>query len=757
MPPRARLILTLHNHQPIGNFGGVFEAAYQDAYAPLLDVLDEFPEIPVVMHNSGCLFEWLAAEHPEYIERLRKIVQRGQAEILGGPFYEPILACIPRRDRIGQMQVYSRALEQTFGVPIRGMWVPERVWEQAFASDIVEAGIEYTLLDDAHFRNASVGDDRLHGYYLTENDGRVLKVFPGSERLRYLIPYADPCEVIHHCRSVADRFANPVLVFGDDGEKFGVWPGSKALVYGEHWLRRFFQVLRENQEWLKVTTMAEAVDHVSPLGTQYLPDASYREMTEWALPTDEQSHYRRIKHTVEQHGDWPQMRPFFRAGFWRNFLVKYPEAHEMYTRMLQVSQKLDDLSAALKPGLSEGPASRSHDARALQTGPSESPGLTLQRLHEARRHLYRGQCNCPYWHGAFGGLYLPHLRNAIYSQLIQADTLLEQAAGRTGRWVQIDADDFNCDARKELRLSSDRLVALLAPSQGGHLYELDLRTIRTNLLATLNRRPEPYHDRIRESAGQVQSASGGGVDPNGGVSFKQPDLDQHLHYDQWPRKSLVDHFLQPGLSFDGFATGGGHTGDFATGVYQSLLRRSSARIEAKQWRDGKLGPYAIRVTKTVALATSHTGQLEIEYLLERLPPELPIHFGIEFNFAAMAGGANDRFYYNEDGGRLGLLDARQDLGRTARLGLVDEWLGLDVALETSVPCGFWTLPIQTVSQSEGGFELVHQSCAVVPHWEFIAPADGRWSVQLTLSLDTSAAQAKQLADAPPPQLVGGRS
>jgi alpha-amylase len=420
----------------------------------------------------------------------------------------------------------------------------------------------------------------------------------------------------------------------------------------------------------------------------------------------------------------------------------------MYTRMLQVSRKLDALSNDLKPGLSEALDSRSIDDSHVQAGPSECPGLTMQLLHEARRHLYRGQCNCPYWHGAFGGLYLPHLRNAVYSHLIQADTLLERAAGRHGCWVQIDADDFNCDARKELRLSSDRLVALLAPSQGGHLYELDLRTIRTNLLATLNRRPEAYHDRIRESAEQSPSANGGGVDPNGGVSFKQPDLDHHLQYDQWPRKSLVDHFLQPGLNFEAFAGGAGHTGDFATGVYQSLLRRSFSRVEARQWRDGKLGPYSIRLTKTVSLSTKHSGLLEIEYLLERLPAELPIHFGVEFNFAAMAGGASDRFFYDADGRRLGLLDARQDLGRTVRLGLVDEWMGLDVSLETTVPCGFWTLPIQTVSQSESGFELVHQSCAVVPHWEFIAPADGRWSVQLTLSLDTSAAQAKQLAEAP---------
>ena len=33
-----RLVLVLHNHQPIGNFDGVFEQAYHDSYLPFLDV-----------------------------------------------------------------------------------------------------------------------------------------------------------------------------------------------------------------------------------------------------------------------------------------------------------------------------------------------------------------------------------------------------------------------------------------------------------------------------------------------------------------------------------------------------------------------------------------------------------------------------------------------------------------------------------------------------------------------------------------------
>lgn len=729
MTEPIRLILAIHNHQPVGNFDGVFEDAYRDSYAPFLELLEEYPEIPIALHTSGSLIEWLVNAHPEYIDRVRAMVARGQIEILGGAFYEPILACIPRRDRVGQISLYSHYLEQLLGTVVRGMWMPERVWEQSFTDDIRKAGIEYTFLDDFHFKNAGLSDDALHGYYLTEDEGELLKVFPGSERLRYTIPFAEPHETIEHLRGIADRFPNAVVAFGDDGEKFGTWPETKKHVYEDGWLRRFFDALKENSDWLKLTTPAEAVDHVSPVGSCYLPDSSYREMTEWALPTERQQTLKHLEKRKTHDPDWNELRSFMRGGFWRNFRTKYPESNEMYSRMLQVS---DRLSEAMN-----GPAMKHH------------PDL----VGRARTELYRGQCNCSYWHGAFGGLYLPHLRNAVYHHLIEADTLLEQAFGKEGRWVEIAADDYNLDARKEIRIAGDRLVGFLTPCQGGHLYELDIRSTSHNLLATLNRRPEPYHETVREAGRQMRD--GHHDDGHHGddvasihdrVSFKQPDLDQKLVYDHWPRKSLVDHFFRPGLGLEAFQQGEGEIGDFVTGVYGTKLRRSDSRVEAVMSRDGWAGEHRVCVNKTVALDVAGGGCLEVLYELEGMPPGMSMHFGVEFNFAGVAAGQPDRYYYAADGSQLGPLESVQTLSQSSRIGLVDEWLGLDASVESSEPAEIWTLPIETISQSEGGFELVHQSCAVVPHWEFVVPEDGRWSVKLLLSIDTSVAQARQLRE-----------
>src|SRR3712207_8106989 len=40
---------------------------------------------------------------------------------------------------------------------------------------------------------------------------------------------------------------------------------------------------------------------------------------------------------------------------------------------------------------------------------------------DAVKELYRAQCNCAYWHGAFGGVYLSFMRGALWHHLLRAE------------------------------------------------------------------------------------------------------------------------------------------------------------------------------------------------------------------------------------------------------------------------------------------------------------------------------------------------
>lgn len=711
-----RLCLVLHNHQPVGNFSGVFEQAYQDSYLPFLDLFESYPaELRISLHTSGPLMEWLDEHHGDYVDRLARLVSAGRIEIIGGPFYEPILTMIPSRDRIGQIETYTAWLESRLGAHVQGLWMPERVWEQSLTSDLAAAGMKYTVLDDFHFKNAGLVEDQLHGSYLTEDDGKLLSIFPGSETLRYTIPFQSPQSSIDYLRGIAEKHPNAVVVFGDDGEKFGTWPDTKKHVYDNGWLRSFFDALLSNRDWLKLSTLADAVENVPPIGKIYLPDGSYREMTEWSLPVGQQLEYDSVVHDLEHDSRWPRIKRFIRGGFWRNFKVKYPEANEMYARMMMASRRIEQ---------------------------AREQGVDGDAFRFARQSLYRGQCNCPYWHGAFGGIYLPHLRNAIYNQLIASENLLDQAIGKTGGFVEATVDDYNFDLRQEVRLAGDKLICLLAPSSGGQMYELDVRTICHNLLATLTRRPEAYHKKV---LGGANNGNANVASIHDRVVFKQAGLEQRLQYDKTPRKSLLDHFFDETATAEQVLRGeASERGDFIQGIYDTKIRRGADRVQVQLTRTGIANGREIKITKGVTMI-SRSPALEIVYLLENLPPGETLHFAVELNLAGLPSGADDRYFHNLDGQRLGQLGSRLDLKAIQKLGLTDEWLGIDVQLTANRPTDLWAFPIETVSQSEGGFELVHQSICLHPHWQVRGDAQGRWTVTLTLNANTALAESRMQA------------
>jgi alpha-amylase len=583
------------------------------------------------------------------------------------------------------------------------------------------------VLDDHHFRQAGLEDHQLFGYHLSEDDGRLLRIFPGSERMRYLVPYQDPGATLHYLGEVASRNPDAVVVFADDGEKFGSWPEMHRHCYQHGWLRRFLEALRHARSWVRLCTFAQALDETPPVGRVYLPDASYREMTEWALPVSRQLAYGRMVQEMQHDHRWHSVQRFLRGGFWRNFKIKYPETQEMYARMLEVSRRVQ---------------------RAEEVGNDS--------LTEARQELYRAQCNCGWWHGAFGGLYLPHLRNAVYHHLIAAENALIRAENR-GSWVEAQVGDLNLDGLSEVCLSNDRLAAYFNPQAGGCLYELDQRATGQNLLATLSRRPESYHEAIRD---MLQHGHHGSSTIHGQLHFKQGGLERQLFYDAYQRKSLIDHFYEPHLSLAELAASREkELGDFVTGRYhhQVIHHRSCSsalktpdsighpsgeeleRVDLVLSRCGHAAGAGVRLTKTITL---HPGEdnLVARYLLEDLPRDRLLHFAVEFQFAGMAAGADDRYFYYEGRPRAGQLQTWQDLHGADRIGLVDEWLGLDASLSLSQRGDIWAFPIQTVSQSEGGIELVHQSTAVMPHWHVEADAHGRWEVTIALRLDSSRAE-----------------
>jgi len=104
----------------------------------------------------------------------------------------------------------------------------------------------------------------------------------------------------------------------------------------------------------------------------------------------------------------------------------------------------------------------------------------------------------PYWHGAFGGSICAFAQCHLQPAHRQRE-LADQAIGKTGGFVEATVDDYNFDLRQEVRWPATSSFAC-CPSRG-QMYELDVRTICHNLLATLSRRPK--HITKRSSAART--------------------------------------------------------------------------------------------------------------------------------------------------------------------------------------------------------------------------------------------------------------
>ena len=503
MTARISLALIIHNHQPVGNFGWVIARNHELAYEPLIAALERHPRVRLALHYSGPLLEWFAAERPDFLARVRRLAARDQVELLGGGYFEPILAALPVADRLAQLRRLSDAVADLFGRRPTGAWLAERVWEPDVPSALVEAGYRWTVLDDAHLRGASVPEERLWGVYSTDDQGHRVDVFATGKGLRYRIPFGEVDEVLDYLRDHATDDGSRLGTMGDDGEKFGAWPTTWEHCWGDGgWMERFFGALEATADWLHTTTPSSWLAEHPPLARVYVPGGSYAEMGEWALEPDEADAYRETLRADLAEGR-PEPR-WMHGASWRNFQHRYREANDMHKQMLRASAKV----AALAPG----------------------------PLHDrAADELQRGQGNDPYWHGLFGGLYLSHLRTAALGHLIAAEDLADAEARRSGRSNDgVAIRDLDLDGRPELLLATPGQVVSLKPDEGAGIGAWDIRAVHHPLAAVLRRRPEAYHRHLLEIEELPPGEEPpGAISPHERLVARQTGLGRALVYDRY--------------------------------------------------------------------------------------------------------------------------------------------------------------------------------------------------------------------------------
>ena len=656
MSKTVSLLLGVHAHQPVGNFPEVMEDAHQRCYKPFLETVYQYPEFRFALHSSGWLLEWLMTHKPEDMALLRRMAERGQVEFFGAGDMEPVLAVIPYRDRMSQLAAMSDRLEQYFLCRPQGAWLTERVWEATVVPALADSGIRYVMVDDYHFLCAGAERSQLNGYHTTEEDGRRLDLFPISEALRYRLPFAPASEAVAYIESLADESGQSAAIYFDDIEKFGIWPETYHWVYERGWLKDFIEGVLASKT-IRSRHFQDYHREARSKGVVYLPTVSYSEMGEWTLPAPAARRYAEIVHAAQHEGVLERDRPFIRGGIWKNFLTRYPEANWAHKRMLGLSARLAGLpDALLRQDL-------------------------VELLHEA-------QANDAYWHGLFGGIYLPHLRRAVWHAMLQLerrlDALQTRPASATG--------DLDLDGIEEVFMSSLALQAVLRPDKDAALIELSSYVLAQNFGDTLKRYEEHYHHKA--AAGQAKEHDGEGIaSAHDVVRFKHEIKPEDLTPDSRSRSLFVESWTDYEAK---------RPVEYASSVVQGGAVLCMG--QAGETRVAKI--YTVQDNRvSVALKAVGRGRLS-----SRLNLAIPCCDGPAGRYVVngeIPGGFGQSFAWSE----------------LKTIALEDHYLGGAIRIASNLPARIKAQPHMTVSQSEAGFEKIMQAVEITFTWEVEGPTE----------------------------------
>ncbi|MES1982455.1 MAG: alpha-amylase/4-alpha-glucanotransferase domain-containing protein [Pseudomonadota bacterium] len=663
------LLFGVHAHQPVGNFPEVIDDAHQRCYKPFLQVLYRYPEFRFAVHFSGWLLDYLYQKFPQDMALLTEMTARGQVEMFGGGDTEPVLAVIPNRDRIGQMVSLSDRLQARVGKRPRGAWLTERVWEATVVPALADAKIEYVTVDDYHFLCSGKRNDELNGFFTTEEDGRRVDLFPISEALRYRIPFSVAEDVVNYLETLVCEDVPAAAVYFDDIEKFGIWPETYDWVYRQGWLENFIRGVLASPK-IRTQTYRDYHSAVKGRGIVYLPTTSYIEMNEWTLPVAAANTYADLVATEKNNGHYEERKAFLRGGIWKNFFSRYPESNWMHKRMLGLSERLHSL-------------------------PTNAPTAAM------REQLYIAQANDAYWHGLFGGLYLPHLRREVYRAMVQLEGMLDEVAPRQS-CVRKDADYDGCD---EIYLQNKTLQAIVKLDGSASVHEFDSYGLQHNFGDTLRRQTEHYFRKI-ESSNITQHTGDGIASPHERVAFKQEISPQDLLPDAYAPSLFRDFVVIE---------------EQTTALAYELVEADGSGLLFRAELQG------LAVLKRIALSGHRLG---VSYSFSGTSPgEFVTQVALAMPSCDGCAGR-----YIQHGKILSGFGSLLELTDSNGLTLDDGVLGGNVLLNTNLPTQLHGLPYFSVSQSEAGFEKIMQAVMLTLRWPL---AEGKMGVMLTINSGNS--------------------
>lgn len=669
---KVKLLFGVHMHQPVDNLGEAVDKAIELCYAPFFKTMRKYSDFKFAVHSSGWLLNEIKTKHQKIFEDILFLTKKGSIEWVGAGYYEPVLSSIPSIDRKAQINKLSSYLKKNLKSTPKGAWLTERVWESSLIPDLASCGLEYVMVDDYHFLSSGYDAKNMDGYYKSEEGAETIALFPISAALRYAIPFFSVERSIEAILSLYKNDESAAIIF-DDMEKFGLWPKTHEWVYEKGWLERFLEAVLADERIEPMHYKEYLATHRSK-GLAYLNNTSYFEMGEWSLASRQSLALESLKKRVGDDYFKNEGIALIKGGIWKNFFIKYHESNHIHKRMLQHSKNQESLKKS------------------------------------ALESLYKLQTNDVLWHGVFGGLYLPNLRDNAYKYLLEIE------ASEIKSKPELSFLDIDMDGYGELKVLTKDLSMVFSSKYGGGLAEFGSLDALFNWQNTLMRRHEAYHEKILHP---ILKNNDGDKDEISTIHADQyridKDLKHELIYDWHPKYSFIDHLCLDEFSLESFKDANyREVGDFANMPFEFNMKTTEFKREG--------GVYTDRMYKTsVSKKYSFEGAKLDAKLSVRSDFSHKLRYGAEFNL---------HFAHPKDilvnGEKVNDGIVLKDIKEVVFIdGFTQKALKISINKKSTM----YAYMLKTLSQNENGFELVTQQISIVLSMEFTK------SLDLNLSLE----------------------
>lgn len=453
-----RCAAVLHCGLPLGTPQLRLAQAVDGPLSALLDALQTRPHVRLGLHLGGHVLDFLLRHRSERLVQLAGLSQSGQIELVGGGYYDPVLCALPARSAQAQLARTHRFFSDQLRLDLSGVWLPEQVFEPSVISLLEAAGYRYVLCPTDPIDAAGCDTSGLSAPLRLEQGG-VSILGLACER-------GDEAQLVQSLGAWSEQAqaGRSLLVWSDD--LLALSSDPQAFPKGAQ-IERFIADLdaAPSLQFVLPKTLIES----EPGPLVYPGLGSHRAMGTWSLPVEAGRRRARILESAAKKGGHQGLN-LVAGGRWSSFLARYSEAGAMYSRALQLAERVER---------------------------AQLPTYWRERMWAG---ILQAQGHEAFQHGDRSGIYNPVLRQAVHGRLRDIEEYLDYlesaatADPKALNGIRHERRQLLPDGTQGITLKGTRGRWTFCPSAGGALVGIEVSGLPWDVAHTMGRYPEHYDD-----------------------------------------------------------------------------------------------------------------------------------------------------------------------------------------------------------------------------------------------------------------------